>query len=225
MSRGQKINQVRRIQTRFLKPIQANRNKLSPYNNQFGRPIKQLLPNRQKQRMPLPQSLPNHPHIERSALNGQIRSRIWSSKINRQQRKPVRHFQTNQQQRTRLGQQKANQQLRQRVRFPKPNQPKRNRDGAPQPIQQQKGRIRSSQTNRQQRSRIRSSHLHSEIGRRHPEKVINRIKFFTPQELLLFAPVQEKAMWEMIVNRLPPDYSIPDPQFLQVYKSFNNQKR
>ena len=47
--------------------------------------------------------------------------------------------------------------------------------------------------------------------------------FFTPHELLRMAPIQDRAMWELIISRLPSDYSIPDPKFIHLYQSFKKQ--
>jgi hypothetical protein len=57
------------------------------------------------------------------------------------------------------------------------------------------------------------------------EKVSKRMKFFTSQQLLQFAPKEDTAMWEMIISRLPIDYSIPDPEFVHLYESSRNHKR
>jgi hypothetical protein len=51
-----------------------------------------------------------------------------------------------------------------------------------------------------------------------------QIKFFSPHELLQLAPQQDKKLWALIISRLPHDYLIPDPKFINLYKAFKNQK-
>jgi hypothetical protein len=248
---SRKFNQVSNVQQWINKPMQTKLYQVPFTYNLFGRPLKQSLSSPQIQSRILLQSIPNYQLIQSTVPNGQIRSRIWSSRIKRMQRKPVRPFQTNKQQRTRIGQSKSIQQHQRRVRFPQTNQQQKNRVKAFQLIQQQRGRIRPTESNQQQINRVRVLQLiqqqrgrtrptefnqlqrrnvrptrpHLNIRRMHPEKRINRIKIFTPQELLLFAPKQDKVIWGIIVNRLPHDYSIPDPQFLQVYELYNNNQK
>jgi hypothetical protein len=78
-----------------------------------------------------------------------------------------------------------------------------------------------NQSKPQQRIRERLSALHGKKEK--PGKVLH-LKLVTPKELVLLAPIQDKAMWEMIVDRLPHDYTIPDPRFLQIFRSFNKLK-
>ncbi|MCQ6282560.1 hypothetical protein [Bacillus sp. EB600] len=51
-----------------------------------------------------------------------------------------------------------------------------------------------------------------------------RERFYTPQELLKLAPIHDKAMWQLIISRLPTDYRLPDPEFVKIYKNFFKSK-
>ncbi|WP_404332380.1 hypothetical protein [Mesobacillus maritimus] len=45
------------------------------------------------------------------------------------------------------------------------------------------------------------------------------VRFFTPKEILELAPQQDKAIMELILNRLPLNYTIPDRKFVQIFES------
>jgi hypothetical protein len=165
-------------------------------SNQFGRPLRPSLLNTQlRRRRQFFPSLPNHQLVNNSLLNSRIRSRVRVSQVN-QQRKPVSPLLKNQLQKKQVRPSQINQQQRKQVR----------------PLQK----------NQQQRKQVRPTRPNSRIQQK---KVVNRIKFFTPQELLKLAPQQDRAIWDIIIKWLPNDYSIPDPQFIHIYESFKNQKQ
>jgi hypothetical protein len=51
-----------------------------------------------------------------------------------------------------------------------------------------------------------------------------RKSFYTPQDLLNLAPIKDKAMWKIIISRLPADYRLPDPGFVHIYRKYFNSK-
>jgi hypothetical protein len=140
-------------------------------------------------------------------VNQQQRGRIIPSQVNEQQTL-ITPFQVKQEQRGRVIPTQVN--VQQTI-------------NTPSQVKQQESEIIGplNQSKPQQRIRERVSALHGKKVQ--PEKVL-RIKLLTPKELVLLAPIQAKDMWEMIVDRLPPDYTIPDPRFLQIFRSYNKLK-
>ncbi|MFB3167767.1 hypothetical protein P5G62_011690 [Neobacillus sp. 179-C4.2 HS] len=148
-------------------------------------------------------------------VNQQQRGRIIPAQGNVQQRSNT-PSQVNQQQRGRIIPAQGN--VQQRLNTPtQVNQQQRAEIRPWKDIKQQSEIVPLNQSKPQQRIRERLSALHGKKGQ-------PRIKLVTPKELVLLAPIKDKAMWEMIVDRLPPDYSIPDPQFLQIFRSLNKLK-
>jgi hypothetical protein len=177
--------------------------------NQYGRPIKQL---RQMGRTSLTQQ-PRRQPVRLSRTYHQRTQPVRSSRTLQQQRQPVRPPLTLQQQRQTVRSSRTFQQQRQTIR------PSRT-------FQQQTQPVIPAHMNKQQRQRVKPSLPNPRIRTRNQqEKTVNRMGFFTPQELLIFAPKQGKAMWELIISRLPSNYSIPDPEFIRIYNSYDNRKQ
>jgi hypothetical protein len=181
----------------------------SLHYNQYGRPIKQL------RKMGRP-----------SLTLQQRRQPVRPSLTHQKRRQPVRPSLTLQQRRQQVRPSLTLQQRRQQVRPSLTLQQQRQQARPSQTLQQQRQHVRPSRTPQQQRQRVKPSLPNPRIRRRSQlEKTVNRKRFFTPQELLMLAPKQDKAMWELIISRLPSNYSIPDPEFMHIYYSYNNRKQ
>jgi hypothetical protein len=193
----------------------------SLHYNQYGRPIKQF------RKMQPSQTLQQRRQPGKSSLiNQQRRQPIRPLRTLQQQRQPGRPSRTLQQQRQPVRPSRTLQQQRQPVRPSQTLQQQRQPVRPSRTLQQQRQPVRPSHMNNQQRQRVKPSLPSPRIRRRSQlEKTVNRKRFFTPQDLLMLAPKQDKAMWELIISRLPSNYSIPDPEFIHIYNSYNNRKQ
>jgi hypothetical protein len=205
--------------------------------NQFGRPFKQLL-NPQLRKRKFHQSFPNKLLIKKPPSNKGINRQVREFHPNRQLRrmgKPsltslrliqtVRPLLTNQQH-IQMGRPSlTNQQRRQTVRKSLINPQQRQTVRSSQANLRQRQTLRPSFINQQKRKQINPSRPNPRIKKRFmQEEKIKRLRVFTPQDLLKLAPMEDKAMWELIISRLPHDYSIPDRQFIPIFGAFEKRK-
>ncbi|MFB3161490.1 hypothetical protein ABLO26_08955 [Neobacillus sp. 179-J 1A1 HS] len=211
------LNQSRRSRVRIPQPISPQRGRIIPAQGNVQQRWSTSTHVNQQQRGRI---LPVQGNVQQrwstsTHVNQQQRGRIIPAQGNVQQRSNT-PSQVNQQQRGRIIPTQGNVQQRWNTST-QVNQQQRAEIRPWKDIKQQSEIVPLNQSKPQQRIRERLSALHGKKGQ-------PRIKLVTPKELVLLAPIKDKAMWEMIVDRLPPDYSIPDPQFLQIFRSLNKLK-
>jgi hypothetical protein len=201
------------------RPIQQ-----SLHYNQFGRPFKQLQNPKLRIRQ-FHRSFPNYPLVKKPFSNNRVNSQIRQWQLNRQLKRRGKPSLTSLRLKQTVRPSLTNQQRRQTVRKSLINPQQRQTVRSSQATLRQRQTIRPSFINQQKRKQNNPSRPNPRIKKRFKqEEKINRLRVFTPQGLLKLAPMNDKAIWELIISRLPNDYSIPDRQIIPIFEAFSKRK-